>query len=47
MEVAGRARAERTQNMREMVVTLEMSRLNGWLNAYACCRVERGAYDAE
>ena len=40
-------RAERTSNMFFMVVTLDVSKLNGWLNAYACCRVERGAYDAE
>jgi hypothetical protein len=38
---AGRARAERTQNMYAMDVTLEVSRLSGWLNADAYCRVER------
>ena len=43
MVVAGRARAERTANMDPMFVTLEVSKLSGWLNAYACCRVERGA----
>ena len=42
-----RAHAERTWNMSSMLVTLDVSKLNGWLNAYACCRVERGAYDAE
>ena len=36
-----RARAERTRNMRFMVVTLDVSKLSGWLNADACCRVER------
>ena len=41
--VAGRARAERTANMDPMFVTLEVSKLSGWLNAHACCRVERGA----
>jgi len=41
----GRARAERTPNMRYMVVTLDVSKLSGWLNASASCRVERGAYD--
>eukprot|EP00964_Phaeocystis_antarctica_P058047 scaffold34414_cov60-Phaeocystis_antarctica.AAC.2 len=28
-----------------MVVTLDVSKLSGWLNADAVCRVERGAYD--
>jgi hypothetical protein len=35
-----RARAERTPNMLYMVVTLEVSKLSGWLKADACCRVE-------
>ena len=30
---------ERTQNMPDMVVTLEVSRLSSWLNADADCRV--------
>ena len=29
-----------------MFVTLEVSKLSGWLNAVAPCRVERGAYGA-
>jgi len=29
-----------------MVVTLEVSKLSGWLKADACCRVERRAFDA-
>ena len=37
---------ERTLNMERMSVTLEVSKLSGWLNAYARCRVERRAYDA-
>ena len=38
----GRARVERcTSNMSLMSVTLEVSRLSGWLNARACCQVER------
>ena len=41
-----RARAERTWNMAFMVVTLDVSKLSGWLNAFASCRVERRAYDA-
>eukprot|EP00964_Phaeocystis_antarctica_P113913 scaffold77878_cov55-Phaeocystis_antarctica.AAC.2 len=32
---------ERTSNMLPMVVTLEVSKLSGWLNADALCRVER------
>ena len=38
---------ERTENMRPMFVTLEVSKLSGWLNADADCRVESRAYDAE
>ena len=41
VEVEGRARAERTKNMYPMSVTLDVSRLSGWLNADAYCRVER------
>eukprot|EP00964_Phaeocystis_antarctica_P024098 scaffold13486_cov55-Phaeocystis_antarctica.AAC.2 len=46
---AGGARAcvERTENMAYMVVTLDVSKLSGWLNAVADCRVKRRAYDAE
>ena len=40
MGVEGRARAERTENMYSMFVTLDVSRLSGWLHAVAC-RVER------
>ena len=36
-----RARAERTENMTRMSVTLEVSRLSGWLNARAPCRASR------
>ena len=43
MEDEGRARAERTINMFCMVVTLDVSRLSGWLNVAAPCRVEREA----
>ena len=42
-----RARAERTKNMPFIFVTLDVSKLSGWLNAYAYCRVESRAYDAE
>ena len=37
--LGGRARAvERTQNMPLMLVTLEVSKLSGWLKAHAYCR---------
>ena len=38
-----RARAERTRNMPSMVVTLDVSKFSGWLNANALCRVEKGS----
>ena len=41
----GRARAERTQNMLFMSVTLDVSKLSGWLNAFVSCRDERRACD--
>jgi hypothetical protein len=39
-------RGERTLNMLSMVVTLEVSKLSGWLKAVADCRVEGKACDA-
>jgi len=39
-------RGERTWNMVLMVVTLEVSKLSGWLKANAYCRVEGRACDA-
>ena len=38
-----RACAERTWNMELMSVTLDVSKLSGWLNADAYCRVEKRA----
>ena len=39
LQIGGRARGEeRTSNMPRMFVTLEVSKLNGWLNADAYCR---------
>ena len=38
-----RARAERTENMEPIAVTLDVSRLSGWLNADALCRVKKEA----
>ena len=35
VEVEGRARAERTENMECMLVTLDVSKLSGWLKADA------------
>ncbi len=37
------AGAERTENMYCMVVTLEVSKVSGWLNAVAPYRVQREA----
>ena len=42
-----RACAERTLNIQLMSMTLDVSKVSGWLNASATCRVERRAYDAE
>jgi hypothetical protein len=39
-------RGERTKNMASMVVTLEVSKLSGWLKTDAPCRVEGRACDA-
>ena len=44
--VGARARAERTPNIKLMSVTLDVSKLSGWLNADAYCRVQRRACDA-
>ena len=41
-----RARAERTENMAVMFVTLEVSKLSGWLKVVAHCRFEGKACDA-
>ena len=38
----GRARAERTQNMRYVFVTLDVLKLSAWLNADAPCRESKG-----
>ena len=46
VEIGGRARAERTRNMSLMIVTLDVSRLSGWLKDLAFCRAERKAYEA-
>ena len=44
-DVGARARAERTENMTPMFVTLAVSKLSSWLNADANCRVEGRACD--
>jgi len=44
--LGARARAERTWNMAYMLLTLDVSKLSGWLNADAPCRVERRTCDA-
>ena len=40
----GRARAERTLNICCMSVTLDVSKLSGWLNPETRCRVQRGKH---
>ena len=44
--MGARARAERTENMRSMSVTLDVSKVSAWLNRSAPCRVETRACDA-
>ena len=41
-----RARSQRTANMPSMFVTLDVSRLSGWLNTNASCRVGRVGREA-
>ena len=43
LEVGARVR---TSNMSAMVVTLDVSKLSGWLKSPASCRVARWAYEA-
>ena len=43
VQAEGRARAERTENMYPMFVTLDVSKLSDWLNADAPCRAKREA----
>ena len=40
----GTGREERTLNMPSMVVTLEVSKVSGWLNADADCRESNGGH---
>jgi len=44
--VGAKGTAECAKNMRYMSVTLEVSKLSGWLKADACCQVEGRACDA-
>ena len=39
----GRERAERTENMEPIAVTLDVLMLSGWLNADALCRAKKEA----
>ena len=41
VEVAVRAREKRTSNIQNMLVTLDVSKLSGWLNADAYCQVKK------
>ena len=40
------SRAGRTRKMLLIAVTLDVSKLSGWLNAVALCRFETRAYEA-
>ena len=42
--VGARARAERTANMWCMFVTLEVSKLSGWLKTHVDCRESKGGH---
>ena len=44
LQIGGRACVERTWNMDCMVVTLEASKLSGWLNTDAYCRESKGGH---
>ena len=46
LQIGGRARGaeERTLNMYRIIVTPEVSKLSGWLNAYARCRESNGGH---
>ena len=37
----GEQRVERTRNMYHMLLTLDVLKLSGWLNAYASCPTKR------
>ena len=41
--MAKRLRGERTKNMPSMSVTLDVSKLSGWLNVDAACAESKGA----
>ena len=43
LQAEARQRAERTENMPLVLMTLDVLRLSGWLNADAPCRVEKEA----
>ena len=47
VEVAVRAREKRTSNIQNMLVTLDVSKLSGWLNEDAHCRVKREAEEED
>ena len=44
LQIGGRAWEERTVNIQPMFVTLEVSKLSGWLNACASCRGLQGGH---
>ena len=46
LQIGDRPRAERTENMWLMSLTLDVSKVSGWLNSLASCRAERRAHGA-
>ena len=42
LDIGGETRAERTQNMLPMSVTLDVSKLSGWLNPLLLCPAAQG-----
>ena len=44
LQIGGRTGVERTRNICCMSVTLEVSKLSGWLNADADCREPKGGH---
>eukprot|EP00964_Phaeocystis_antarctica_P047611 scaffold27546_cov54-Phaeocystis_antarctica.AAC.1 len=44
LQIRGSTGVERTRNISCMLVTLEVSKLSGWLNADAYCRGSKGGH---
>ena len=44
LQIGARHGEECTENISRMLVTLEVSKLSGWLNADAACRKSKGGH---